>query len=537
MDNLQKVQYFLEEANRAARSKDWSVLAERTLALVQEASQAEAAVLYPPAPPEENLALGAQPAADAARHLSGKKTNSLSEENSSLWRGTPKGLSATWWKALRNKFAEPELFQCENPRWFERSTSITEPFLQQAFANLSQLQNLLVLPLKYSRGEPGWIVLVNASIASLDVAAMITDRLATDLEKAAELTAARRRETRLMALNDILGQLGANLNPDQVLRIFIERARQFLQVEAVSLFLVDENNGELVLQIASQADTAVKVEKIRVPLGVGIIGRVVQTGETLLVEDVQNDHRHYQQVDQHSGFRTQSILAVPLRARSIDLGQGRGTSRERIIGGLEAINKIGGGFRAEDIELLQILAKGASTVLVVAQLYLDANTMFADVIQAMVTAIDAKDPYTVGHSQRVSDYSAEIARELGLPDDEIYHIRMGSLFHGVSQVNIPESLLRKTGALVSKAPQTEAALQGSQSPLLNRIIAVADVFDAMTSDRAYSLGMSVEAVFDHLRQNAGTQFDPQCVVALIRAYEEGRIQTQSERLARNAQDP
>jgi HD-GYP domain-containing protein (c-di-GMP phosphodiesterase class II) len=524
MDSLQEMRYFIEKANRAAEHKDWLTLAEKTLELLQEVCQAEAVLLYPPS--------GAQ----------GKAEGVVYEEQPAPWRGCPQSISPAWWAALRRKLLQAPLFYGGQPRWIDRDTAIPEREVAVAFANLPSLRNLLILPLRHSEGMASGVLLVNANSARLDLGALVASRLATDLEKASELERIRRRETRLMALNEILGQMGASLNPDQVLRIFIERARQFLNVEAVSLFLVDEKSGDLVLQMASQANKAIQVEKVRVPRGQGIIGRVTQTGETLLVEDAKQDQRHYDQVDQISGFFTRSILAVPMLSRSIDLGMGRGTAQERIIGGLEAINKIGGGFKSEDVELLKILARGASTILVVAQLYENANRVFFDVVHALVGAIDAKDPHTVGHSQRVSDYATEIARHLGLPEEEVYQARMSALFHDVDKNGLPDDLLRRTGSMKRDAlerlreqdpngeTKTSPLLDAEEElPLISRVISVADVFDAMTSSRPYHQGAPVEHVFAFLRDNIGAHYDPQCVMALIQAYDQGTIQTQSER--------
>jgi len=540
MDTLQELCLALEKANRAALSKKWQSLAEQTLDLLMEISRAEAALLYPIILQDEY----------------GQSANS--EEVRMPWRGCPTGLSTVWWEALRAKMAQPSLFRGEHIRWIDRDTVVSEPVIRMVFDNLKTLKNLVILPLKNSRGAASGVLLFNAAASRLDLAGIISSRLATDLEKAAEIEAVRAREARLMTLNDILGQLGASLNPDQVLRMFIERARQFLQVEAVSLFLVDERNGDLVLQMASQENRSIEVEKVRVPAGVGIIGRVTRSGETLLVEDVQHDQRHYTHVDQNSGFVTQSILAVPLRSRPIDLGLGRGMSRERIIGGLEAINKIGGPFMPEDIELLEILAKGASTILVVARMYLDANTMFVDVIQGLVTAIDAKDPYTEGRSQRVSNISAEIARELGMTDEEISQVRLGCLLQDVDTIGVTDHSPGKTDSTTvmgqdpdpqpgngeepgptrilsggfAPLPDTRIAQTNgektSESPtksasLANSILTVANVFDSMTSARPFKEGMPAKEVLLYMMENIGVRFDKACVEALLHAYQKGRI--------------
>jgi HD-GYP domain-containing protein (c-di-GMP phosphodiesterase class II) len=535
MDANKEIASYLSRANQAAQTKDWQVLAQSTLELLKEICQAEAALLFHP-----------------DHHIP-----------QTAWLGCPNGLSGDQWEAARPALLQPGLFQVSAPSYLDQASS--------ALAELHlpvTIQNLLVLPMpKFGNVRGGYLV-INSRQPEIGNARLIADRMATELEKAAEIKAASQRETRLRELNDILGELGASLDPNQVLRMLIEQARQFLQVEAVSLFLIDEQSTDLVLQVASQADEQIHVEQMRVPAGKGIIGYVTQTGETVLVEDARGDQRHYEKVDQTSGFSTRSILAVPLRTRSIDLGQERGTASERIIGGLEAINKLNGPFQPEDPELLQALAKGAATILVVARLYNDANKLFLDVIQAIIAVIDAKDPYTRGHSQRVSQYSVEVARELGLEGEKIYQVRLGSLFHDVGKIGIPDRILRKRSqlkpfemrrirqhtrigenimgnvrlmheeipAMVGHHERLDGSgypggLHGDEIALISRIVAVADVFDALTSDRPYRKAMPVEEVFAMLRRDVGTSFDGTCVESLIRGYRRGVIRTQAEQAA------
>jgi len=182
-----------------------------------------------------------------------------------------------------------------------------------------------------------------------------------------------------------------------------------------------------VLYMASNVDQQFQRGAIRVPPGKGIIGHVVQSGEVMRVSDVKRDERHYRGSDYSTGFTTRAILAVPLRSRQVVLGGERGTIEEHIIGGFEAINKIEGSFTDDDADLLLKLANQAATVLEIADLYSDANELFFGVVKALTEAIDAKDPYTEGHSQRVCEFSVEIARQMNLPPEVVHRIRLGSL--------------------------------------------------------------------------------------------------------------
>jgi HD-GYP domain-containing protein (c-di-GMP phosphodiesterase class II) len=263
---------------------------------------------------------------------------------------------------------------------------------------------------------------------------------------------------------------------------------------------------------------------------------------------------------------------VPLRSPSIDLGPERGMLPESIIGGAQALNKRNGGvFTDDDMGLFEALAGQAATVLQLARLYEDTKKLFEGVVNVVAGAIDAKDPYTEGHSRRVSDYSVAIAEELELEQERVYHIKIGGILHDVGKIGVPDAILKKPDrlteeemALMRQHPtkgheimqqeelrwllreELPALLQhherldgrgypqqllGDQISQIGRIVAVADVFDALTSDRPYRAGMPFEDAFAILRRCAGTELDPRCVEALWCARQKGKVLMQRERSA------
>jgi putative nucleotidyltransferase with HDIG domain len=201
--------------------------------------------------------------------------------------------------------------------------------------------------------------------------------------------------------------------------------------------------------------------------------------------------------------------------------------------------------------LMSILANQASTFLQVADMYESDRELLLGVINALATAVDAKDPYTQGHSQRVSSYAVKIARVLRLDETSVDRLRIGSLFHDIGKIGIPDSILLKNGPLNDNEreairrhplkglnilgpvkllePMTPAIqehherldgsgypakLSGAQISWMGRIVAVADVYDAMTSDRPYRRAISAGEVLSYLHDNAGILFDQDCVWAL-----------------------
>jgi HD-GYP domain-containing protein (c-di-GMP phosphodiesterase class II) len=427
------------------------------------------------------------------------------------------------------------------------------------------LHNTISMPLLLGSEPIGAVQVFNYTQSPLQLMQLLGNRMASEIEKAILLQASERRGERLEALVSIIREISTTLDRDQILTMIMEKARVLLKAEASSLFLLDEETGDLILHIARDANET-HLPEVRIPKGEGIIGYVVETGETALVNDADADKRHYGAVDLVSGKDTHDILAVPLIAPKVLLGQERGITEAKIIGGLEAMNKVDGVFTEADARILRTMADQAASVFHIANLYADANELFLDTIQSLVTAIDAKDPYTEGHSQRVSEFSIAIARQLEISQEDIHHIRIGSLLHDVGKIGIPDEILGKPARLtddefeeMKKHPSIGAnimgqvrmlkteipaleqhhermdgkgyphGLQDEEITLFGRIVAVADVFDALTSDRPYRDAMSSEEAMEILHKTAGTHLDRTCVDGLTQAYLKGEIKTQRER--------
>src|SRR5882757_2321006 len=177
-----------------------------------------------------------------------------------------------------------------------------------------------------------------------------------------------------------------------------------------------------------------------------------------------------------------------------------------------------------------------------------------------ILAIDGKDPYTRGHSERVSRFSVATAQALGLAEGEIEKIRISALLHDVGKIGIDDRILKKPSALtdeefeimkthpqkgfkiMSQIPAMRDFLPGmymhhemingqgypqglkdDELPMQARIVSVADTFDAMTTERPYQQAMDLEAALTRLKSFTGTRYDPQVVAAFIAACEAGKI--------------
>ncbi|HLL74305.1 MAG TPA: HD domain-containing phosphohydrolase [Pyrinomonadaceae bacterium] len=195
--------------------------------------------------------------------------------------------------------------------------------------------------------------------------------------------------------------------------------------------------------------------------------------------------------------------------------------------------------------------------------------LFIGTVKALAAAIDGKDPYTRGHSERVARFSLAIGERLNLPDDEMEKLRVSALLHDVGKIAIDDKVLKKPAALtdeefvimkthpqrgykiMSQIPAMKdflpgmymhhemingqgypQGLRGDEIPLQARIVSVADTFDAMTTDRPYQKAFTLEAALDRIKSFVGTRYDEQVVAALVEACEQGQIAPGRARLTR-----
>jgi HD-GYP domain-containing protein (c-di-GMP phosphodiesterase class II) len=195
--------------------------------------------------------------------------------------------------------------------------------------------------------------------------------------------------------------------------------------------------------------------------------------------------------------------------------------------------------------------------------------LFLGTVKGLAAAIDGKDPYTRGHSERVARFSVAIAQGLDLPDDEIEKIRISALLHDVGKIGIDDNVLKKPAALtpeefelmkqhpqkgykiMSQIPAMKEflpgmymhhemidgngypqGLKGDEIPLQARIVSVADTFDAMTTDRPYQRAMKFEDALARIKSFVGTRYDEHVVASLIAACDSGQISPGRVRLKR-----
>lgn len=340
--------------------------------------------------------------------------------------------------------------------------------------------------------------------------------------------------------------IASALQLDPLLDKIMELGMNVMDAEGCSVLLVDEKEKKLQFVAASGAKKE-ELKKLSLDIGEGVAGWVAQNDQPLLIEDVSRDTRFSKKVDESLGQETKSLICVPLKVK------------ERTIGVMEVINKRGDRiFTKRDMVLFKPLSAQAAVAIERAKLYEDLEDMYISTVKSLAAAIDAKDPYTRGHSERVTRFAMLIAKELGLDDKTQRDVQLCGLLHDVGKIGVPISVLRKKDKLTDEdwkhirrhpvlgaeiiSPITQLKelipnirhhherydgkgypdnLKGEDIPLISRILAVADTFDALTSERPYRSGLADKAALEEMEVVKGTQLDPACVDAFITSYRKG----------------
>ena len=328
----------------------------------------------------------------------------------------------------------------------------------------------------------------------------------------------------------------------------MEAATQLMKAEVGSLLLIDEEKQQLYFEVAL-GDKEEAVKTITLGMGEGIAGWVAKNGRPLIVNTPEKDPRFYKGADERTEFKTRNIMCVPVKVR------------DRVIGVLEAINKKRGEkFDREDLFLFVSLADQVAIALDNARLYEELEEMFFQTAESLADAIEKRDLYTGGHTRRVTSYSLAIACYLQLKSSEKRCLKIAAVLHDVGKIGIEDQILRKPEPLSPEEYNTikrhtsmgaeilehirqlreiipgvkyhheqmngrgyPDGLKGEEVPVIAKIVAVADTYDAMTTDRPYRKALSKKVAMEELRRCAGAQLDGQVVEAFVKAYEAGEI--------------
>jgi putative nucleotidyltransferase with HDIG domain len=355
-----------------------------------------------------------------------------------------------------------------------------------------------------------------------------------------------RRAHRDLATVYKLGSLISSIQDTaELLNTLVDKLIEVLQPNRVVLMLFGDGRGKIVNKIIKTLGPA---DKDIADISMSMVHEAVKEGLSILSYDALTDNRFK---DKQSVIlnKIRSAMCTPVKVRG------------NVLGVLYLDTNIGAGkFSEQDLQLLSIIGNQAGIAIQNAKLYEDMNDLFTGSLKTLVATIEAKDNVTSGHSLRVTKISRIIAEEMGLNKEGLRILEISALLHDIGKVGVPESILGKPAPLnenefirmrehsargaeiiknIKNVEEVVTAvrhhherfdgsgvpdgLKGESIPLLSRIIAVADAFDAMTYDRPYRKGVAIERAAKEIEKWSGTQFDPKVVAAFVRAYNNGMI--------------
>jgi putative nucleotidyltransferase with HDIG domain len=425
-----------------------------------------------------------------------------------------------------------------------------EPAYRQLLES-KRIRSAIYAPLKWREETYGVVFAGNQAketvsendlnlVSALSVQAALAihnSRLYSDLED---------RIGELHAIFEIDKAITSAIDLETVLQQIVQMSIGLLDARISSIMLLDEETDELIIA-AAHGLSEVYIRKGPIKVGESIAGRVIQEGRPIAVEDISIDARHAY-ADQARVEGLCSLLSVPL------------SLKDRVIGVLNIYTEESHLFTPHEINLFTSLASQAAIAIENARLFESLEEIYIEVITALASAIDARDSYTRDHSHRVTEYTVAIAEAMQLGPAEVDIIRNASILHDVGKIGIKEDILKKPGRLTEEERKEMEyhpfigtkilqsvkllepvlplvyhhhewwdgagypdGLKEEEIPLGARIIAVADAFESMTSDRPYRKALPLEAAFIELRDCSGKQFDPEIVLVFLKLAEEGKL--------------
>lgn len=328
-------------------------------------------------------------------------------------------------------------------------------------------------------------------------------------------------------LYNLTSRLGTDMDLDSLCTRVLDEVSDLLQVRNCSIMLA-EKGGDKVTTRLSMGMEREAASHFSFLVDSGRMGDIFRKGEPVTICDISL----------HGTFSlpypVHSLLCVPL------------VTDGKSIGMLVASDKLNKEeFWSQELKIMRQLASDAAAAIRKAQLYEKISTLFMNTVTALASAIDAKDPYTYGHSRRVAKISTQICNRMGMPRKKVREVELAAMLHDIGKIGTPEQILQKPGRLeplemeqirrhpeqgaqiLSNIPELQhvvswirhhhewyngngypGRIKAKQIPLQARIITVADTFDAMTSDRPYRKGMPFEEAIRIMDEFSGSQLDP-----------------------------
>lgn len=349
-------------------------------------------------------------------------------------------------------------------------------------------------------------------------------------------------EQMLKLIFDYTAKIANTNDIDKVLMYMADMGREMIVADRCTVWLLDKERNELWTRVAHGVD------EIRIPADNGLVGHAIKTEQAIFIDDAYANEEYRDvlkegalKVDSQTGYRTKAIIVVPFR-----------NNDGEIFGAYQAINKMtkSGVFSSKDLEYISLAASYSGKSLEAVQLHHEIEETQKEIIFTMAEIGESRSKETGNHVKRVAEYSYILALGLGMSEEEAELLRIASPMHDIGKVAIPDDVLKKPGKLTdeefeimkshtdigynllknSRRRILQAAaivasqhhekwngrgypngLKGEEIHIYGRITAIADVFDALASDRVYKKAWDLERILNLFKEERGEHFDPRVV--------------------------
>jgi PAS domain S-box-containing protein/putative nucleotidyltransferase with HDIG domain len=440
-----------------------------------------------------------------------------------------------------------EVILSPDPKTDPRLWEAARPFIPEGWG-------VLALPLLAGREAVGVLFLSwpRAQLPGpreVERAQILGEVLGNALRRGSLRAKLAQRVAQLEALRAVDQAIAASLDLGPTLEVLLAQALR-LPLDAAAFFLYRKEEGGLVLEACKGFLSPKEALPKRIPLGVGPVGQAALEAQVVHVQNLAQNPGTHPEFPLREGLVSER--AYPLFAKG------------RLLGVLAAFTRKPWDLAPEEEEFLEALvAQGAIaldnalTFQALQKTQQELEAAYDLTLWGWAKAVELRDQETAGHTERVTALTLRLARALGVPEEDLEHIRRGAILHDVGKLAIPDRILLKPGPLteeewavmkrhpvhayewLSGIPFLRKALdipyahherwdgsgyprglKGEAIPLFARIFAVVDIYDALTSDRPYRKAWPKEKALAYLREQAGRQFDPQVVATFLRLVEE-----------------
>lgn len=346
----------------------------------------------------------------------------------------------------------------------------------------------------------------------------------------------------LRVIFDYAAKIANERRLDRLLMLMADMGREMIVSDRCTVWLIDHHKNELYTTVAHGAP------QLRMPISAGLVGHAVSTGEPIFIDDAYTNIPFREvletgaiAMDQKTGYRTKALMVIPFR-----------NNEGEIMGAYQAVNKltVSERFSDKDLEHLTLAASYAGKSLESALLTNEIEETQKEIIFTMGEIGESRSKETGNHVKRVAEYSYIIALGLGMSEEEAELLKIASPMHDIGKVAIPDSVLKKPGKLTDeefdimkshtaigysllknskrRILKTAAIVAyehhekwngrgypngkaGEDIHIYGRITAIADVFDALGSDRVYKKAWELERILNLFKEERGQHFDPHVV--------------------------